>query len=144
MNRKNKGFTLIEMLVVIAMIAVLVSVIIPVVGNSTNRARAAADAANLHTVHSMLNAAVSQSDVDLAETVRESTVTESKFVPGAKLHVLYEYPGFVDVYYVLDDKYYSLDCLSTVAATGVVPEEAALVKPETTGTWYIAGVGLAG
>ena len=50
MNKFNKkGFTLIEMLVVIAIIAVLVSIIIPVVGDSTAKARAAADAANLRS-----------------------------------------------------------------------------------------------
>ena len=39
MNKLNKkGFTLIEMLAVIAIIAVLVSIIIPVVGTSTEKA----------------------------------------------------------------------------------------------------------
>jgi len=51
MNKLNKkGFTLIEMLVVIAIIAVLVSIVVPVVGNSTTKAAAAANAANLRTV----------------------------------------------------------------------------------------------
>lgn len=48
MNKMNKkGFTLIEMLVVIAIIAILVSIIVPVVGNSTKKAAAATNAANL-------------------------------------------------------------------------------------------------
>jgi len=46
----KKGFTLIEMLVVIAIIAVLVSIIVPVVGHSTTKAKAAADAANLRSI----------------------------------------------------------------------------------------------
>ena len=50
--KKSKGFTLIEMLVVIAIIAVLVSIVVPVVGNSTAKARAAADAANLRSAAS--------------------------------------------------------------------------------------------
>ena len=50
MNKMNKkGFTLIEMLVVIAIIAVLVSIIVPVVGNSTVKAAAATNAANLRS-----------------------------------------------------------------------------------------------
>ncbi len=49
MKMNKKGFTLIEMLVVIAIIAVLVSIIIPVVGNSTVKAQAAAIAANLRS-----------------------------------------------------------------------------------------------
>lgn len=52
--KKSKGFTLIEMLVVIAIIAVLVSIIVPVVGNSTTKAKAAADAANLRSMASTL------------------------------------------------------------------------------------------
>lgn len=43
----NKGFTLIEMLVVIAVISVLVSIIVPVVNNASDKSAAAADAANL-------------------------------------------------------------------------------------------------
>lgn len=50
MKKMNKkGFTLIEMLVVIAIIAILVSIVIPVVGNSTEKAKEAADAANLRS-----------------------------------------------------------------------------------------------
>lgn len=48
--RNKKGFTLIEMLVVIAIIAVLVAIVIPVVGNSTNKAACATNAANLRSV----------------------------------------------------------------------------------------------
>ena len=51
MNKMNKkGFTLIEMLVVIAIIAVLVAIIIPTVSSATDKAKAAADAANLRAI----------------------------------------------------------------------------------------------
>ena len=46
----QQGFTLLEMLVVIAIIAILVSVIVPTISNSTTRAKAAVDAANLRAV----------------------------------------------------------------------------------------------
>lgn len=59
MNKMNKkGFTLIEMLVVIAIIAILVAIIIPVVGNSTTKAEAATDAANLRSAKTALTIAV--------------------------------------------------------------------------------------
>lgn len=48
--RNKKGFTLIEMLVVIAIIAVLVAIVIPVVGSSTDKASAATNAANLRSL----------------------------------------------------------------------------------------------
>lgn len=48
MNKMNKkGFTLIEMLVVIAIIAILVAIIIPVVSAATERAAESRDAANI-------------------------------------------------------------------------------------------------
>jgi prepilin-type N-terminal cleavage/methylation domain-containing protein len=51
MKKMNKkGFTLIEMLAVIAIIAVLVAIIVPAVGSSTTKAKASTDAANLRSV----------------------------------------------------------------------------------------------
>lgn len=50
MMKTKKGFTLIEMLVVIAIIAVLVSIIIPTVTAATDKAAAATNAANLRAV----------------------------------------------------------------------------------------------
>lgn len=52
--RRKKGFSLVEMLVVIAIIAVLVSIIIPTVGASQTKANAAANAANLRSVKGQL------------------------------------------------------------------------------------------
>ena len=49
MKMNKKGFTLIEMLVVIAIIAVLVSIIIPTVTSATDKAAAATNAANLRS-----------------------------------------------------------------------------------------------
>lgn len=46
----KKGFTLIEMLVVIAIIAILVAIIIPTVSSATNKAAAATNAANLRSI----------------------------------------------------------------------------------------------
>lgn len=46
----KKGFTLIEMLVVIAIIAILVAIIIPTVLQSSAKAKAGTDAANLRSV----------------------------------------------------------------------------------------------
>lgn len=45
-RRRTGGFTLIEMLVVVAIIAVLVAVSVPTVNSSLEKAREAADAAN--------------------------------------------------------------------------------------------------
>lgn len=43
---KNGGFTLVEMLIVVAIIAILIAVSIPLVGSALEKARVATDAAN--------------------------------------------------------------------------------------------------
>jgi len=53
-KQKNQGFTLIEMLLVVAVIAVLVSIIVPRVSNATDKSAAAADAANLRAAKSAI------------------------------------------------------------------------------------------
>ena len=50
MKMNKKGFTLIEMLVVIAIIAILVAIIIPTVTSATTKAAAATNAANLRSI----------------------------------------------------------------------------------------------
>lgn len=56
MNRKvkKKGFTLVEMLIVIAIIAALVAVIMPIFGTSTIKSAAATNAANLRSIKGQL------------------------------------------------------------------------------------------
>lgn len=44
--RRKDGFTLIEMLIVVAIVAILIAVSIPLVGSALDRAREATDAAN--------------------------------------------------------------------------------------------------
>lgn len=69
----KKGFTLIEMLVVIAIIAILVAIIIPVVTNSTEKAAAAADAANMRSYKAEIVTSYLSNDGNV--TVSGTTVT---------------------------------------------------------------------
>lgn len=56
MKRNNKGFTLVELLIVVAIIAVLVAIAIPTFGGQVERAREAADAANLRAAYAEASA----------------------------------------------------------------------------------------
>ncbi len=138
MLRNKKGFTLIEMLVVIAIIAVLVSIIIPTVTAATDKAAAAADAANLRNILGSLNAELAVGGTGIGDAVAAIDAPESKLNTGAELHVLYTNPGFIKVYYVKDGAYYGLDYLSNVAE-GVDPNTLSTAAPATAGTWYKAG-----
>ena len=83
MNKMNKkGFTLIEMLVVIAIIAVLVAIIVPTVSSSTDKAKAATDAANLRTI-------AAEAAIDYLDDgqLNQAFTAECKTVSGATVAI---------------------------------------------------------
>lgn len=53
----KKGFTLMEMLIVIAIIAILVTILVPAIGSSLRKAREAADVANLRSAYAQYQVA---------------------------------------------------------------------------------------
>lgn len=140
--RNKKGFTLIEMLVVIAIIAVLVSIVIPTITSTTDKAKAAADAANLRSALGYMNSVLMTDEKKIDEAIGNYVAPESKYTPDAELHILYTRPGVIDVYFVDATGYYGLDYLAEVATNGVDSEkltQIGLAKPSTGGTWYKAG-----
>lgn len=78
----KKGFTLIEMLVVIAIIAILVAIIIPIVSSATEKAAAATDAANLRSYKAEIVTSYLSNDGKV--TVDGSTVTCNINSPAMK------------------------------------------------------------
>ena len=83
MKMNKKGFTLIEMLVVIAIIAILVAIVIPVVGSSTAKAQAATNAANLRSAQAALQIAV-LNDGAPASDVNGAASDYGTYVTGAE------------------------------------------------------------
>ena len=83
-KRKNKGFTLMEMLIVVAIIAILVAIAIPTVNNSLHKAKVAADWANIRGVYASL-----QADYMLSE----EWVSEYEDTAGYPLQELHFYDG---------------------------------------------------
>ena len=55
-KKSSHGFTLMEMLIVVAIIAVLVAIAIPVVSHSLHKSREAADLANIRSYYAYLQA----------------------------------------------------------------------------------------
>ncbi len=138
MNRKTrkKGFTLIEMLVVIAIIAILVAIVIPVVSNITGKARAATDAANLRSMMGLANTLLMENDTDAAATIAGLQAGKCSTFPGAKPYIFYVEPGFIIAYYDNGDAVYTVDSFAEAATTGSAPVPATLPSE---GTSYPVG-----
>ena len=111
MKMNKKGFTLIEMLVVIAIIAILVAIVIPVVGSSTTKAQAATDAANLRSAQATLQIAVlngtiakptaktEYSKTDFTTNIPGSSAPVSKTDKNAEFKYTVDQNGNVTVYF---------------------------------------------
>ena len=70
MKKNNKGFTLMEMLIVVAIIAVLVAIAIPTFTSALEKSREATDAANLRAAYAEVTvAALTEEDTNTATGV---------------------------------------------------------------------------
>jgi prepilin-type N-terminal cleavage/methylation domain-containing protein len=99
-----RGFTLVEMLVVIAIIAVLVAIIIPTVTSATKRAKAATDAANLRSAIGEANVYLADHGIPEHNTFTDDQIslvgTQSKSGDGSLEVVVYtDYVTYADAYF---------------------------------------------
>lgn len=79
MKNNKKGFTLIEMLIVIAVIAILVSMVIPVITGSNVKAAAATNAANLRSI---------EGQVTSGKVLGDFTIEDGAFAYTAENEIL--------------------------------------------------------
>lgn len=78
-KNNNKGFTLMEMLIVVAIIAVLVAIAIPVFTNQLEKAREATDAANIRSAYAEVMAcAMTGTDKQEAKDKNDVDVNNDK------------------------------------------------------------------
>lgn len=74
----NKGFTLMEVLIVVAIIAVLVAIAIPVLTGQLEKAREATDLANIRAAYAEAAVEVLTNEAGTASVVSEKMVQTSK------------------------------------------------------------------
>ena len=85
MNKTNKkGFTLAELLIVVAIIAVLVAIAIPVFTSQLEKARESTDAANLRSAYAVASVKVLDSEKDVSAGPVEMTQTDDGFKSDIK------------------------------------------------------------
>ena len=79
MKKTNKkGFTLAELLVVVAIIAVLVAIAIPIFTSQLEKAREAVDAANIRAAYAEVLSNKVSGETDIDKISKEVTLTQEK------------------------------------------------------------------
>ena len=80
---KNGGFTLVEMLIVVAIIAILIAISIPLVGSALESAREAADAANERAFKGVLASSYLLTEAKMVETGADPVVANTVYAYDA-------------------------------------------------------------
>lgn len=78
--KENRGFTLAELLIVVAIIAVLVAIAIPIFTSQLEKAREATDQANIRSYYAEIATALVTGDLDCANSSDTMTVSGGKNV----------------------------------------------------------------
>ena len=108
MKKNRKGFTLAELLIVVAIIAVLVAIAIPVFTTQLEKSREATDMANIRAAYAeVMAAALEDPDADHSATVTKKQTqdgweTDTPEVAGAILPDSVGGSGTVDIEYAAD------------------------------------------
>ena len=79
LKNSKKGFTLAELLIVVAIIGVLVAISIPIFTSQLEKARDAADAANLRAAYAEVSAKVLEGEADVTSDPVTITGTKAGF-----------------------------------------------------------------
>ena len=80
--KNSKGFTLMEMLIVVAIIAVLIAIAIPTFNASLNKARVATDEANIRSGYASVMAEVLTADKELTTATTYKLKTDGGVYTG--------------------------------------------------------------
>lgn len=87
--KRNRGFTLMEMLIVVAIIAVLAAIAIPVFNGSLHKAKVAADMANVRAYYAELQTQYITTGkyIDIGDDLHENAQRFITFLDGTKVQM---------------------------------------------------------
>ena len=89
MKKNNKGFTLAELLIVVAIIAVLVAIAIPVFTSQLEKSREATDMANVRSAYAALvTGYLDNNSIGTAQVAAQQTVASWQTAGGGNLEVI--------------------------------------------------------
>ena len=89
MKKNNKGFTLAELLIVVAIIAVLVAIAIPVFTSQLEKSREATDMANVRSAYAALvTGYLDKNSIGTASVAAQQTVASWQTSGGGNLEVI--------------------------------------------------------
>ena len=99
MKRKNKGFTLSELLIVVTIIAVLVAISIPIFSKQLEKSRRAVDISTARSLKSAMTLALNQGDLKITDDTTEIVLHVSRSeidggVYGEQAHVFIDGVGY--------------------------------------------------
>lgn len=129
-KRKMSGFTLMEMLTVVAIIAILVAIMIPVMSNSLHKAKVAADEANCRAYYAAMQEEyllTGEYDPSITDEMMDNYTDTLKFPDGSTVKLQAGHCAIIrsldksggahgyQVYYHCDSKDY---CEATFGASG--------------------------
>lgn len=83
--KNSKGFTLMEMLIVVAIIAILIAIAIPTFSNSLEKAREAADLANIRSTYAEAMVEAMTENKEVTKTTPAMTQTTAGWSDGTEI-----------------------------------------------------------
>ena len=96
MKNNKKGFTLVELVIVVAVMAILVAVAIPTISSISASANKSVQDTNARTIESMIKLAEAEADgATLADTVIDKALTAAKLGIEEGTYVYYPATGIV-------------------------------------------------
>jgi len=118
MKKNNKGFTLAELLIVVAIIAVLVAIAIPIFTNQLERSKEATDLANIRSAYAAAVTTVLETNSDATATAPAAGQRDTswEFVSG----VLTTMSGTSAGTYTISNARQTGDYTITVSTDGTV------------------------